>query len=114
MEVKTFEIRDRHTFIPALAVRLMPGGEQDRYLIARAGFGILPDTQGDYVILVRLDAPAAQHDPYSWHGGRTMQTSHSFIRSSWSELKSGQVIDVEYILGETTEPARSESERIES
>lgn len=36
MEVKTLEIRDRTTFIPALAIRLGPRDERDRWLCERA------------------------------------------------------------------------------
>jgi hypothetical protein len=45
MTTKAFEIRDRATFIPAIAVRLDPADERERYLIARCGFGVTPSAQ---------------------------------------------------------------------
>jgi len=113
METKTFEIRDRATFIPALAVRLEPGHDLDpgrdldRYLLARAGFGLSGDEQREYVVLMRLVTCEAQHDPAVW-GGRTMPTAHRFIHDNWDALPSGAVIDVEHILGETAQPKVSE------
>lgn len=56
MIAKTFEIRDRATFIPVLAVKLQPDCEADRFLIARAGYGLTPADQSKYVLLMRLDS----------------------------------------------------------
>jgi hypothetical protein len=33
-----------------------------------------------------------------------MSTAHNFIAEHWAELNSGDVVDVEYILGETSAP----------
>ena len=111
METKTFEILDRMTFIPALAIRLEPGNEADRYLLARAGYGLIPEEQREYIVLMRLATCEAQHDPEVW-GGRTMPTAHRFIRDNWVVLESGVVIDVEFILGETPAPKRSEQKEV--
>ena len=37
-----------------------------------------------------------------------MQAAHQFIESNWSKLKDGDVIDVEFIVGETDRPKISE------
>lgn len=110
-EVKTFEIRDEGTFIPVLAVRLDPQCEQDRYLYARAGYGLNEEEQGRYVILWRLNGGEANHDPYGWEAG-TMRAAHAYIAAAWADLKSGQVIDVEFIGGQSKTP--KESERTET
>jgi hypothetical protein len=110
MDAKTFEIRDEGTFIPALAVKLNPACEQDRYLLGRAGYGIHPDVQAGYVIVVKLEGCNAQYNSSYWGNGRTMEVAHSFIMEHFDELSSGAVIDVEYILGERTEPKVSEAE----
>ncbi len=52
-------------------------------------------------------------DPYEWpeiHPGsyRTMQVSHDYVEKNWDTIKSGDVIDVEFILGETKEKKISE------
>ncbi len=110
MIAKTFELRDAGTFIPALAIALSPGCEEDRYLIARAGFGRDPESQGKHVILTRLTGGSAEYDIYNWGGaGRTMQYAHKYIIENFDRLESGQVIDVEFILGMTDKPKSSEA-----
>ena len=113
MESKLFEIRDRATFIPILAVRLTPASEAERYLLARSGYGLDPDYQGAYVILCRIVGGASQAHttPDAWgrgQGTRTLSTAHHYIINNWEELTSGDVVDVEFILGETSEPKVSE------
>ena len=49
----------------------------------------------------------SNYDPYSW-GDRTYSVAHNYIQEHWDEIKAGDVIDVEYILGETPEPKLSE------
>ena len=111
MEAKTFEIRDRATFIPAFAINPGNGAfnEYDRWLWARAGYGLSPTEQGQYVILGNMNEPTrTRSDPYQW-GDRTMHTAHLYILEHWDELASGDVIDVQFILGETA--TRKTSER---
>jgi len=109
MIAKTFEIWDRGTFIPALAVRLDPSCEEDRYLLARAGFGSNKESQGKFTILFHLERDVGHWDVYHWDTSeRTMPQAHLYIENRFDDLKSGQVIDVQVILGETTEPKKSE------
>lgn len=113
METKTFEIRDRATFIPAIAIRLSPSCEEDRYLLARAGYGRAAEDQGEYVLLGRIaggEDMRFNHDPYAWGMSRTMVYAHEHIRKNWASLVSGQVICVEHLLGERPEPKKSERE----
>lgn len=110
MEVKTFEVRDAGTFIPCLAIRLNPATEKDRYLIGRAGYGSDAETQGEYVIFGRLQAESEfQHDSFAWDN-RTMKNAHEQVKLQFDILESGAVIDVQYWLGETGAPNKSESE----
>ncbi len=99
MTTKLLEIRDRATFIPAMAIQVSGA---DGYLMRRAGFGDVP-----MVYLVALATQRACYDPYNW-GNRTMATAHHFIAENWATLNDGDVIDVEFILGETTQPKVSE------
>ena len=102
MQTKLFEIRDRGTCIPVMATAFT--GDDD-VLFRAAGYG----ADQLYVIVAKLDGVSAQYDPFGWPGGaRTMQAAHSHILANWRELENGQVIDVEYILRETTEPKRSQ------
>lgn len=110
MEVKTFEVRDAGTFIPCIAIRLNPVTLKDIYLLSRAGYGQSAEEQGAYVIFGRLQADSEfQYDPFAW-GNRTMQAAHQTVNSFFEKLESGSVIDVQFILGETSEPKKSESE----
>lgn len=116
MTTKLFEIRDRGTFIPALAVLCEPTFDRvlraedvpERYLLRRAGY----NTPWDLVILTRLECGGAgskaTYDPYAWGETRTMPVAHKFIQENWNKLQSGAVICVETILGERSEPKISE------
>ncbi len=111
MESKLFEIRDSATFIPILAVRLTPASEAESYLLSRAGYGLDPTYQGQYIILCRIVGGEldARGTPNEWGAStRTLSTAHHYIINNWEQLTSGDVVDVEYIKGETSEPKVSE------
>lgn len=104
MKTKTLEIRDRATFIPTLAIQISGA---DGYLIRRAGFAV----EHPYVILIKLTDIEAQYDPFGWDTrARTMPTAHRYICDHFDELENGDVVDVEFIEGETERPKRSERE----
>jgi hypothetical protein len=115
MESKTFEIRDANTFIPVLATKLSPANERDRYLFARAGYGVTSFEQSSYILLCRIygGGGPCQSDHYEW-GNRTLTYAHRFIEENFDALITGAVIDVEFILGERTEPKKSEQEENQS
>ncbi len=109
---KTFEIRDKATFIPVLAIKLAPGCEKDRYLFSRAGYGRTPDQQAEYILLVRIVGGGGQSacDPNEWSSpGRTFYVAHKYIQENFDQLDSGAVVCVEHILGERDKPKHSES-----
>ena len=112
MITKTFEVRDRGTFIPVLAVQLVPVRPKDQFLLARAGYGHSSHHQSQYIFLAKLDGGGghATCDPYDWPGGaRTMAIAHEYIVKHFSELSSGAMIDVQFLLGETQQPKLSEA-----
>ena len=115
MIVKAIEIRDRGTFIPALAVKMVPSTDEpgqfepERYLLCRAGYGPVEPC----VILCRMEVSGvdrnATYDPFAWGGdARTFQVAHQYIIEHFDELDSGAVVDVEFILRETKAPKQSE------
>ena len=138
MVSKIIEIRDRGTFIPALAIRLgspvlsWPYGyaeERERYLLARSGFGRTFEDQSEYIVLCKINGgePCECHiDPFSWgQNPRTMFVAHLYLLNRHGELHNGiekhdgfdslpqgVLIDVEYILGISTESKESEAVRI--
>lgn len=128
MEAKLFEVRDRATFIPVLAVRMgslaadpdnrwwsaelsLEAINAERWLLARAGFGLTSAEQARYVQLVQINGGGglSQCDPYGWPGrARTMTVAHLAIISRWDDLPTGSVIDVRYESGDAAAPCASE------
>lgn len=108
MKVKLLEVRDKATFIPMLCIEVGKfDNEEQRYLAARVGFA---ETNIN-IIMTRLSGEGkSSADPYFW-GDRTFTVSHDYIINNWNSLKDGDVIDVEFILGETQ--TKKISERIE-
>jgi hypothetical protein len=112
MEVKMIELRDRQTFIPCIAIRLQHRVDHERFLLRRAGYGaaqIHPEsTEEPYIILGRVEAGSYfNYDPFNWED-RTFTTAHNHIIAHWPELKTGDVVDVEFILGESATKKESE------
>ncbi len=99
MKTKLIEIRDAATFIPALAIQVSGA---DGYLLRRAGFGDHP-----CVYLVKLATQDAKYDPYDWDN-RTMTAAHEHIENNFELLADGEVVDVQFILGETATKKLSE------
>lgn len=103
MEIKLLEVRDRATFIPIYAIKPEGDNEAQRYLLARSGF----DGGGQVIISFLAGERPSSADPYSW-GGRTLPVAHQYVIDHFDELQDGDVIDVEFILGETAERKLSE------
>jgi hypothetical protein len=129
MKAKALEIRDKGTFIAILAVDMNPvppypktghhtftehefkagveASSAQRYLLRRCGYPC--DGRPNIVIThMSADGQKACNDPHYW-GGRTLPVAHKFIIEHWDNLKDGDVVDVEFILGETKAPKVSES-----
>lgn len=114
MTCKILEIRDRGTFIPMLAIKAEADhyfSEARRWLLAKAGYGITPDEQAEYVLLAQINGGNGKIacDPDDWgQNPRTYFVAHQWIIQHWSELKDGDVVCVEYILGERDTPKQSD------
>jgi len=105
--IKAVEIRDTGTFIPAIAIKVVPANEGQRYLLCRSGYGFDPPQ----IILANLAGGSGMAccDPFDWPAGaRTMRTAHEWLRDHFDGIEDGAVVDVEFILGERAEPKRSE------
>lgn len=115
IETKLFQVRDDGTHIPVMATRMWTNMKQtcltsqERSILRRAGFGPL-------IPLVQLNALQHESEVATWdfqywdtkQRGRTMRVAHEYIEAHWSELESGQVICVEFILGERVTPKEFE------
>ncbi len=113
MTVKLFEVRDRATCVPMLAVHLRNRTPEEYFLLRRAGYsaeqiGGREEDVEPYIVLMKLDGVRANYDPYAW-GDRTFTAAHRHIIEHWADLASGAVVDVRFILGETAAPCQSEA-----
>lgn len=111
MEAKAFEIRDSATFIPVIAVRMMSSHPKEHYLLRRSGYGSEP-----LVMLCRMGADGsslqASYSPFNWGNARTLICAHQHIEANWDKLTTGDVIDIQFILGETPQPKLSEAQTV--
>lgn len=102
MDVKLIEIRDSDTMIPAIAIKLGARNEAEVFLLDQAGYGD-PIEAGRYTLLARIDGSAdrsLEFDAKEWafKGSRTMEIAHRHLDEHWDEIKSGDIVDVEYLL----------------
>lgn len=108
IESKVLEVRDRGTFIASLAIRMLAANPTQEFYFRRCGY----PADGSSIMLMRLYDGKATNDPYEWPAitgdGRTMPNAHNWIIDHFNELSDGDVVDVQVILGETTEPKVSE------
>lgn len=105
---KMIEIRDSMTCIAALAIQMFPTDDVEKRFMNRCGF----PKDGSSIILMSLYDQKATNDPFEWEslgkGQRTFQTAHHWILRHFTEIQSGDVVDVQYILDETTAPKTPE------
>jgi|SRR6187455_1740743 len=112
MEVKLLEVRDRATFIAVIAIRLAFRSGEEHFLLRRAGYAveqIEPELKGNepYILFAPLDGGRLEYDPFK-QPNRTMSRAHFHAVNNWDTLTSGDVVDVEFIAGESTTPKQSE------
>jgi len=106
METKIFEVRDRATTMPAVAILMQPTNRREHLILRHAGYSCSP---GDDVILFgHLEGGKFAYDVYEWNGNSTRMTAHDYISKNWAKLNSGDVICTEFIRGERTEPKETE------
>ena len=107
MKSLILEVRDKGTLIPVMATMISNNTGEDAYednLMGRAGYG----TYGMCMLTI-LESGETKNDPFKWDTcSRTMHEAHCYIYKHFNELSSGDVIDVEYILGESNIKKRSE------
>jgi hypothetical protein len=88
----------------------VPVNEAQRYLLRRDGYS---GTAAEHcVIMIDAQCRGVAYDCYDWPGGsRTKKVAHNYIAEHWHELRDGEVIDVEFIIGESA--TKKISERFE-
>lgn len=107
METKCLEIRDSMTFLPVICIRPVADNSSQGYLLRRDGYNA---TEGETcIIMIDAQCRGVAYDPYKWSSrARTLPVAHQYIQDHWTALIDGDVVDVEFILGEKDAPKRSE------
>jgi len=105
MMTKLFEIRDSCTFIPVMATALVARSGHEAYLLRRAGYQ--DDSFNPSFLVTRLNDCLSASDANEW-SNRTMRVAHRYIEEHFESLECGEVIDVEFILRESSRPKVSE------
>lgn len=114
MKIKLLEVRDASTFIPVMAIQLGADNESQRWLLSRSGYGGSTGIQNGYVLFTSLKGygeTTIYYDHNKWFSD-TLRTAHAFVRENFDYLNDGDVIDVQFIKGETL--VRKVSERLGS
>ena len=105
MKTKFLEIRDKGTTIPVLAIQMTPDDRNavfavDHMFMRHTGFDTEPERSGHdaTIYIVWLEQKRYTYNAQDWKD-RTMTPAHIWIKENWVGLKSGQVVDVEWIKG---------------
>lgn len=116
MLIKVLEIRDRATCFSVMAIKMIPAAFHASNLVdgvnwaqiqaahlTRSGYGF----DHPSIMMTNLNGGKISYDPYDW-GDRTYHVAHKHIREHFDTLKEGDVVDVEFLLGETNQPKERE------
>ena len=107
MITKLLEILDRGIVTPLIATLIDHGTYSRSWILRHAGF---PNPATGILLCVFDDTGGKCHIyPYGWRK-KTLTAAHHHIQKNWDQLKDGDVIDVEFILGETK--VKKVSERV--
>lgn len=108
MQTKFVEIRDEGTRVDAIAIRMSSDDPIPQYYLRRSGH---PE-DGSSIMLMCVYDGKATNDPYEWEkvgmSIRTMGNAHNWICEHFDEISDGDVVDVQFLLGETKEPKIAE------
>lgn len=107
MICKAFEVRDEGTHISVLAIQLAPGNHREELILGRTGHMMLNEYHVVLMDLGNMPYPATIF-PGNHPGGRTLKYVHDYIKRHFDVLDSGKVLDVQFLMGETDYPCRSE------
>jgi hypothetical protein len=110
METKLFEIRDSMTFIPVMCVRPVPRDDAEDYLLRSAGYSEEKYLVCREVLMIQITGGSghASCDPYDFGSSRTFMVALQHITKNWRHLSTGDVVDVQFIIGETKAPKQAQ------
>lgn len=109
MICKVFEVRSPATMIAILAIKLSAHNDQERRLLCHSGFGINGYSFSRYFIVFPIDGGTghASTDPYD-HKSHELRVAHIYIQKHFDDMENGEVIDIDYIEGNTLAPKTSD------
>ena len=104
LEIKFVEVVDIATCIPCLLLKGKPDNMDNRqsWIWERGGWG---DTEGIYLMPIQTPE-LTKYDPYDYKD-RTFKTVLLHAQQNWNTINDGDVIDVEFVLGEKSAPKES-------
>lgn len=102
-EIKLFEVRDIATTMSCMAIKPANLSDKERFIFGRIGY-----KPAENYVFMGIIGEELITDPYAHDDTRTLREAHKYIKKNWEELESGEVIDVEFILGETDTKKESE------
>lgn len=110
MDVKLFEVRDSGTCMIVMAIQLSSRSEVERWMLAKSGFGPTNRDHQTYIMVAPINGGSGKltSDAHDHGMARTVNVAHQYIEKNWETLKSGDLVCVEFILGERTAPKESE------
>lgn len=103
MIIKMLELRDRMTLVPILAIKI---DGNDGPLARHAGYG----RDRPCILVAPLRGGRLCFDPYEYGVDRTFKVAHFWLIDNFDDVNDGDVVDVEFILGEVLAPKRPEAD----
>lgn len=104
MLTKTFEIIDKAWSRPVIATKITPWCAADTRLLAQAGIGFNIEGRSNIILVtVILDGEGCSRiDAQGWpYSPRGLRIAHHYFDFHFDILESGELIDIEYLVGET-------------
>jgi inhibitor of KinA sporulation pathway (predicted exonuclease) len=97
---KYIEVRDRATCMSVLAIKIDTERQVEREIIYWSG-------HGGFIMMIDLAGPKIERAWAHWgKNDRTRSEAHKYIEENWDKIQSGDVVDVEFVLGEVKKPKR--------
>ncbi len=104
MDTKLFEIRDYATCVVVCCTLMQSRVDDHEHTRAQRILSYKGYNATDPLVLMAdiTGGRKAEYDPYAWND-RTFQTAHEYISKFWYDLVNTDIVDVEFLRGESEE-----------
>lgn len=106
-EMKLLAAMDRATRKPVIAFKVIPETFEESVMLRTHGFGETPE---EYTFFYDINRHECDYNPYRLSDTLTVERACVHVQQHWDEIKSGSLVDAQYLRGETDAPRRWESE----